>query len=73
MTFEGEFEREGVPVYRYRPAQDVFSLKNPNNFCYCPDFLDCAKPNLETDTWDISECSNQCQDGVLKVTFMSKP
>ncbi len=71
MTFEGEFEREGVPVYRYRPAEDVFSLKNPNNFCYCPDFLDCAKPNLETDTWDISECSNQCQDGVLKVIFMS--
>jgi len=42
MDFDSEIELHGVPVYRYRPAPDVFAMSNPNNFCYCPYFDQCA-------------------------------
>ena len=47
-------------------------MKNPDNFCYCPDFQKCAEINEATDEWNILPCFNgtkevQCKDGFIRV------
>lgn len=44
VDFEEEVKVQGITAYRYRPPKDVFDMGNPDNFCYCPDFLECACP-----------------------------
>ena len=44
VDFEQEVKVQGLKAYRYRPPKDVFDMGNPDNFCYCPDFLECACP-----------------------------
>ena len=67
MDFEQEVELEGIPVYRYRPPPDVFAMSEPSNYCYCPEFLDCAVADEGKDEWNRSNCESLCMDGMLKV------
>ena len=67
MDFEEEVELEDIPLYRYRPPADVFAMSEPSNYCYCPEFMECAKPMEGKDEWDRSNCSSLCKDGMLKV------
>jgi hypothetical protein len=69
MDFETDAEVEGVPVYRYRPAKDVFAMDNPNNFCYCPEFFECAARAEDKDEWNMTQCRDICKDGMLKVSY----
>ena len=67
LDFAEEAEVLGIPVYRYRPAEDVFAMDNPNNYCYCPEFHQCASRMAEKDEWDFTKCKELCKDGMLKV------
>ena len=51
--FEEEVKVQGITAYRYRPPKDVFDMGNPDNFCYCPGFLECACP---TGNFTGNEC-----------------
>ena len=47
-------------------------MKNPDNFCYCPDFQKCAEIDKANDKWNILPCFNgtkevQCKDGYIRV------
>eukprot|EP00095_Tigriopus_kingsejongensis_P004509 maker-scaffold427_size174323-snap-gene-0.42 protein:Tk04509 transcript:maker-scaffold427_size174323-snap-gene-0.42-mRNA-1 annotation:"hypothetical protein DAPPUDRAFT_326408" len=55
-----------IDAYEYRASEDVFDMDNPNNFCYCPGFLDCKieEPN---DTYNNIECKKTCKDGMIFV------
>lgn len=56
----------GIDAYEYRASEDVFDMDNPNNFCYCPNFLACMKIN-DDDTYDRTNCANTCKDGMIRV------
>ena len=32
----GEVDIGGIPTYHYEADSSVFSMSNPDNFCYCP-------------------------------------
>ena len=70
MDFESEVSIEGITVYRYRPSFDAFAMDNPNNFCFCPEFLDCAERMKDKDEWNITGCMDVCKDGMLKVSLL---
>lgn len=42
-------------------------MRNPNNYCYCPEFNQCAKRNDTIDEWDPTDCYPSCKDGFLRV------
>ncbi len=47
--------RDEIDAYRYGPPQAVFDMSNPENFCYCPEFGECAKASEDNpEEWDIS-------------------
>lgn len=69
MDFETEVELEGITLYRFRPAADVFAMDNPNNYCYCPEFHECATKMEDLDEWNRAGCVELCKDGMLKVGF----
>ncbi|XP_040576245.1 lysosome membrane protein 2 [Lepeophtheirus salmonis] len=79
VEFESEVEVEGgITAYRYGVGKRVFSMSNPENFCYCQEFFSCAK-QTDNDEWDLSQCL-KCKDGVMDVSacygapiFMSQP
>ena len=56
----------GIDAYRYRPPFSVFDMRNADNYCYCPEFLDCAYPNATHDVWQPEECYDLCSDGMLR-------
>ena len=66
LSFKQEVNIQGIKTYQFSPSPDVFSMSNPNNYCYCPTVRDCAIAVPENDTWDMSEC-NECIDGLLSL------
>merc|ERR1712142_567662 len=66
LTYQEEVDVHGIKTYQYSPDPSVFSMSNPDNYCYCPKVSQCAKPNLENDTWDMSACEI-CKDGILSL------
>lgn len=82
LNYDSDQDVKGISAYRYRPFNPVFNMSNPDNYCYCPKFLECAKANTTTDTYDNSECPKiGCTDGLINVgkclggapIFMSSP
>ena len=67
LEFDTEVDFNGIEAYRYRPPVSVFSMRNPDNYCYCPEFNQCAKANLTSDTWIADDCYANCKDGFLRV------
>ena len=41
-------------------------MRNPDNYCYCPEFNDCVKISNETDEWITDDCFEDCKDGFLR-------
>ena len=66
LDFDTEVEVEDIEAYRYRPPFEVFNMRNPNNYCYCPEFRDCAVAS-DNDTWNANDCYEYCKDGFIKV------
>jgi len=72
LSFSEEVDISGVTAYRFSPTEEVFSMSNPNNMCYCSQIEKCAVPNTESDTWDVSVCNDfsgkfKCMDGLLNL------
>merc|ERR1711915_248592 len=65
LSYEEEVSVGGIKTYKYSPKPQVFSMKNPNNYCYCPNVEKCAV-KADNDTWDISGC-DRCIDGLLSL------
>merc|ERR1719184_778801 len=72
LDFMQEVDVDGVTTYQYSPKPEVFSMTNPDNFCYCPKVEQCAKVDeTAEDAWDISDCQDKtlkllpCIDGLL--------
>ena len=59
------FQVRGIKALEYRPEPNVFNMGYPNNFCYCPGFLDCAE--VHGDEYDNTPC-RQCLDGMIRVS-----
>ena len=55
VDFVEEVEVRGIDAYRYRPPVNVFDMENPDNYCYCPTFLECACP-VEL----VGKCTASC-------------
>lgn len=55
----------GIKALEYRPEPNVFNMSYPNNFCYCPGFLECA--GTDGDAYDNKPC-RQCLDGMIRVS-----
>ena len=55
----------GIKALEYRPEPNVFNMGYPNNFCYCPGFLECAE--VHGDEYDNAPC-RQCLDGMIRVS-----
>jgi hypothetical protein len=58
------FVPAGIPLYRFRPPPNVFAMDDPNNFCYCPEFHECAKRKVDK--------GSILQDSVLPEKFSDK-
>ena len=42
-------------------------MRNPDNYCYCPEFNDCvSRSDNETDEWITEDCFEDCKDGFLR-------
>jgi len=74
LSFVEEVEVMGVTTYQFSPKDEVFSMENPNNYCYCPKVERCAKPMEGEDKWDMADCRNRtlrgigaCTDGILNL------
>ena len=67
LDFDTEVEVEEIEAYRYRPPIEVFQMTNPNNYCYCPEFEQCAQPYEDRDEWNTTACYEYCKDGFIKV------
>jgi len=65
LSYQDEVSVGGIKTYQYSPKPEVFSMKNPNNYCYCPNVEKCAV-KADNDTWDISGCE-RCIDGLLSL------
>merc|ERR1719495_371987 len=58
----------GIDVQRFRAPKEVFKMSNPDNFCYCQKFADCAIVNKTDDSYDNSPCKKDgCVDGLIQV------
>jgi len=66
LSYQGDVDIGGIKTYQYSPDPHVFSMSNPDNYCYCPKVSQCAVPNLENDTWDMTGCEI-CKDGILSL------
>jgi len=64
VTQVREVDIGGIPTHHYEAGREVFSMRNPNNYCYCPKAASCASIDNKTDSWDLSTCSH-CMDGVF--------
>ena len=42
-------------------------MRNPDNYCYCPEFNQCATRNATIDEWAPEACYEHCKDGFLRV------
>ena len=67
LDFTGVVYIQGIKAYEYRPGPAVFDMTNPDNYCYCPYFEDCAVANEETDEWDIDGCLQDCRSGIISI------
>jgi len=74
LSYVDEVDVMGVNAYQFSPKDEVFSMENPNNYCYCPKVEKCAIPMVEGDKWDMSLCRNRtvrgigaCTDGILNL------
>ena len=68
VDFEEEVKVQGLKAYRYRPPKDVFDMGNPDNFCYCPDFLECACPSRNfTGNFYLFEANNNYVENFIIV------
>jgi len=66
LTFQEEISISGIKTYHYRPSADVFSMSNPDNYCYCPGMKKCAVAVPGDDIWDTTTCKEEgCIDGLL--------
>jgi len=66
LTFQKEVDIDGIKTYQYSPDKEVFSMSNPDNYCYCPRVKDCAVEVPENDTWNMKGC-DKCKDGILSL------
>jgi len=66
LSYQGEVDVGGIKTYQFSPNPSVFSMSNPDNYCYCPKVSKCAVANEEDDTWDMSACEI-CKDGILSL------
>ena len=61
------FKVRGIEAYRFRPPKSVYDMRNPDNYCYCPEFNDCvSRSDNETDEWITEDCFEDCKDGFLR-------
>ena len=42
-------------------------MRNPDNYCYCPEFNECTKEDPDKDAWNATDCYEYCKDGFLRV------
>merc|ERR1712098_676196 len=47
LSYQEEVDVHGIKTYQYSPDPSVFSMSNPDNYCYCPKVSQCAKPTQE--------------------------
>jgi len=66
LTYQQDVDVGGIKTYQFSPDPSVFSMSNPDNYCYCPKVSKCAVANEEDDTWDMSACEI-CKDGILSL------
>ncbi len=55
LEYTEDSQVRGIDTYEYRPPASVFDMHDPDNYCYCPDFFDCAVPMEDgTDQWNFT-------------------
>ncbi len=63
----GETEYKDIECFEYRPSDAVFDMHNPDNYCFCPTFEECAVPDASgADAWDTTLCDETCKDGMIR-------
>jgi len=65
LTHEEDVNIDGIKALKFTPPPEVFSFSNPDNYCYCPDILECAE-EINSETWDLSKCE-RCVDGIISL------
>jgi len=77
LQYTADTTVNGIPANQYRPGPDVFDMANPDNFCYCPKFSECAIKNETDDSYDNKPCTDEkynCLDGLIQVgTCLATP
>ena len=44
-------------------------MLDQDNYCYCPEFNECAVPMDDEDEWDFSGCDEVCKDGMIRLVI----
>ena len=63
-----ETDYEGINTYEFRPGDDVFNMRDPDNFCFCPHFEECATRYPDRDEWNMTVCFDKCKDGIMRIS-----
>ena len=72
LTYQGDSQVGSIKTWDYRPPFEVYDMKNTDNYCYCPQFLQCAKPASDgTDTWNTTGCDEICKTGMIRLDSCS--